>query len=87
LLVQLALPSEAVGYLCGLVKVPLLTYLGALAVAELPYALGAVLLGTAFFRREYVLLLSLALGGLLLLSWLRWRRGKPRRVPPSITAP
>lgn len=87
LLVQLALPSEAVGYLCGLVKVPLLTYLGALAVAELPYALGAVLLGTAFFRREYGLLLSFALGGLLLLGWLRWRHGKSRPGPPALTAP
>ena len=86
LIVQLAFPSEAVGYLCGLVKVPPLTYLGALAVAELPYALSAVLLGTAFFRREYVLLFSLALGGSLLLGWLWWRHKKSRPGPPESTA-
>lgn len=83
LLAQLALPSEAVGYLCGLLKVPLLIYLAALAIAELPVALGTVLLGTAFFRGQYVMLLSLALGGLLLLGWLRWRRGKSRNAPTS----
>jgi uncharacterized membrane protein YdjX (TVP38/TMEM64 family) len=86
LLVQLALPSEAVGYLCGLLKVPPLTYLGALAVAELPVALGTVLLGTAFFRGEYRVLLSLALGGLLLLGWARWRRGHSRLRPPPPAA-
>ena len=73
LLVQLALPSEAVGYLCGLVHVPPPVYFAALAAAELPYALGTVLLGTAFFRREYVALLAVSLAGLLLLGWTRWR--------------
>jgi uncharacterized membrane protein YdjX (TVP38/TMEM64 family) len=85
LLIQLTLPSEAVGYLCGLVRVPPLTYLGALALAELPYAFGTVLLGAAFYRREYVVLLSLALGGLLLLSWVHWRqrRSHPGPLRPS----
>ncbi len=85
LLAQLALPSEAVGYLCGLLKVPPLIYLGALAIAELPVALGTVLLGTAFFHGQYVVLLSLALGGLLLLGWLHWRRGRPASEPRSPT--
>jgi uncharacterized membrane protein YdjX (TVP38/TMEM64 family) len=74
LLLQLALPSEAAGYLCGLLRVPPLAYLGAVAVAELPYALGTVMLGTAFFEREYLALLSLAAAGLLLLVWTRWRQ-------------
>ena len=78
LLVQLALPSEAVGYLCGLVHVPPLVYFGALAAAELPYALGTVLLGTAFFRREYAVLLAISLAGLSLLGWAWWRRRSPR---------
>ena len=78
LLVQLALPSEAVGYLCGLAHVPPLVYFAALAAAELPYALGTVLLGTAFFRREYAILLAISAGGLFLLGWARWRRKPPR---------
>jgi uncharacterized membrane protein YdjX (TVP38/TMEM64 family) len=73
LLFQLALPSEGAGYLCGLLRVPPLTYLAALAVAELPYALGTVLLGGAFFRREYPILLAIGLLGLVLLGWLHWR--------------
>jgi uncharacterized membrane protein YdjX (TVP38/TMEM64 family) len=78
LLFQLALPSEGAGYLCGLFRVPPLTYLAALAVAELPYALGTVLLGTAFFRREYPMLLAVGLAGLLWLGWLHWRQ-RPSR--------
>lgn len=86
LLAQLALPSEAVGYLCGLLRVPPVVYLSALAVAELPYALGTVLLGTAFFQRDYVILLSLALGGLLLLGWMLWRQKRQPPAPPSLPA-
>jgi uncharacterized membrane protein YdjX (TVP38/TMEM64 family) len=83
LLAQVALPSEAVGYLCGILRVPPRTYLMALALAEVPYALGTVLLGAAFFRREYVVLVGLALAGLILLGWLRWRRRPSRPGPPS----
>ena len=79
LLLQLALPSEGAGYLCALLGVPPLTYFGALAVAELPYALGTVLLGTAFFRRQYPMLLAFALAGLLLLGWIRWRQRSSRQ--------
>ncbi len=85
LLAQLALPSEAAGYLFGLIRVPARTYLVALAVAEVPYAVGTVLLGAAFFHREYGLLLSLALAGLLLLSWLAWRQRRSHHPPPSPT--
>jgi len=85
LLAQLALPSEAVGYLCGLLKVPPRTYLAALGIAEVPFALGTVLLGAAFFRREYAVLLALALAGLILLGWLWWRRRPARTGPPSPT--
>lgn len=83
LLLQLALPSEAAGYLCGLLRVPPLAYLGAVAVAELPYALGTVLLGNAFFRREYWILLSIAVAGLLLIAWTLWRRQPSLRSPAS----
>jgi len=80
LLAQMALPSEAVGYICGLLRVAPLTYALALAAAELPYALGTVLLGAAFFRREYAVLLSVALTGLLAVGWVGWQQRKAR--PP-----
>ena len=86
LLAQLLLPSEAVGYICGLLRVPPRTYLPALALAELPYALGTVLLGTAFVHRQHVVLFAFAVGGLVLLGWLYWRRGKTPShspVPPT----
>lgn len=79
LLAQLALPSEAVGYVCGLLRIPALTYAGALAIAELPYALGTVVLGNAFYRREYVMLLTIAVAGLLVFGWVRWRQPTSRR--------
>jgi len=52
LLWQLALPSEIPGYLCGYLGVPFRTYVLALALAELPYAIGAVLLGESVVNRE-----------------------------------
>ena len=47
-LLQLALPSEVPGYLLGLVRYPFWRYLLALALAELPYAVGTVYLGESF---------------------------------------
>jgi uncharacterized membrane protein YdjX (TVP38/TMEM64 family) len=55
-------------------------YLGALVVAELPYALGAVYLGSAFIQRQYWLLLlaaAIAVGAFL---WSRRRRQGRARV-------
>jgi uncharacterized membrane protein YdjX (TVP38/TMEM64 family) len=76
LLVQLALPSDVSGYFFGLVRYPAHLYLSGLMVAELPYAVGTVLLGEAFVRRQYVLLLGAAGAGLALLGvmWLSRRR-------------
>ena len=59
LLFQLALPSEIPGLVLGLVRFPLRRYLAALAVAELPYAIGTTLLGASFVSRRFGLLLSL----------------------------
>ena len=58
LLVQLSLPSELPGYLLGLVRYPPLRYLAALAIAELPYAVGTVLLGEGFVERRVGLLVA-----------------------------
>lgn len=65
LLLQLALPSEIPGYLLGLARYPLKLYLAALAIAELPYAIGTVLLGLSFVERRIGMLIALAGAGLL----------------------
>ena len=57
LLFQLSLPSELPGYLLGLVRYPPHRYLAALAIAELPYAVGTVLIGEGFVERRLALLL------------------------------
>jgi uncharacterized membrane protein YdjX (TVP38/TMEM64 family) len=63
LLLCLALPSEIPGYLCGYLRVRLRTYFAALAVAELPYAVGAVLLGEGVVNRKIVWLMVGGLAG------------------------
>jgi len=65
LLLQLALPSEIPGYLLGLARYPVRLYLAALAIAELPYAVGTVLLGLSFVERRIGMLIALAVVGLL----------------------
>ncbi len=52
LLLHLAIPSEIPGYLCGYLGVRRRTYLSALALAEFPYAVGAVLLGDGVVNRQ-----------------------------------
>jgi uncharacterized membrane protein YdjX (TVP38/TMEM64 family) len=74
-LTQLVLPSDISGYFFGLLGYRARVYLGSLALAELPYALGTVYLGTAFVQRQYMLLLSAAVLGMAILglAWLRRR--------------
>ena len=52
LLLLLAIPSEIPGYLCGYLGVRRRTYLSALALAEFPYAVGAVMLGDGVVNRQ-----------------------------------
>ncbi|MBI3896180.1 MAG: VTT domain-containing protein [Acidobacteria bacterium] len=57
LLFQLAMPSEVPGYLLGFMRYHFWKYLGALALAELPYALATIYLGASFIeQRKYVLI-------------------------------
>jgi len=71
-LLQLALPSEVPGYLLGLVRYPFWRYLLALALAEIPYAVGTVYLGASFLDRQLFVLLALgAFGALLMYVALR----------------
>lgn len=58
LLLQLALPSEIPGYLFGLLRVRVRVYLAALALAELPFVVGTVLVGESVVEQR---------GGMLLL--------------------
>ena len=63
-LLQLAIPSDTAGYLFGMARVPLRLYLIALALAEVPYAVGAVYLGTSFLERRLIRLLLLGVAGI-----------------------
>jgi uncharacterized membrane protein YdjX (TVP38/TMEM64 family) len=59
LLFQLAVPSELPGYVFGMVGYRFLTYLAALAIAELPYAIATVYASSAFLHRQLVPLVVL----------------------------
>jgi uncharacterized membrane protein YdjX (TVP38/TMEM64 family) len=63
LLFQLAVPSEVPGYVLGFLAYPFRRYLAALALGELPFALGAVLLGESFLERRTVPLVAIGLLG------------------------
>jgi uncharacterized membrane protein YdjX (TVP38/TMEM64 family) len=65
-LLQLAVPSDLAGYVFGMIRCPLGPYLMALAVAEIPYALGAVYLGVSFVERRVLPLLLVGVAGVLL---------------------
>ncbi|HEX7420660.1 MAG TPA: VTT domain-containing protein [Thermoanaerobaculia bacterium] len=68
LLLQIALPSEVPGYVLGTLRYDPKTYLAALAIAEFPFAFGAVYLGESFLRGDVVLLIALGFAGIAL-SW------------------
>ncbi len=61
LLFQMALPSEVPGYVVGVLRYPFLRYLAALALAELPFAAGAVFLGRSFIHGDYRGLIAIGL--------------------------
>lgn len=74
-LLQIALPSEVPGYLLGSVRYPFRRYAIVLALAELPYGIGAVYLGDSFVRGQaWIFALvaavaaSVSVGALILLN-------------------
>ena len=80
LLLQFALPSEVPGYLCGLLGVRFPTYLTALAIAEMPYAVGTVIAGESVVRREGWWLLALGILAVAFSVYAAWLlRRKLRR--------
>jgi uncharacterized membrane protein YdjX (TVP38/TMEM64 family) len=92
LLLQFALPSEIPGYLLGILRVRFRIYLAALALVELPYAVGTVLLGESIVqqRAEWLLVLGAAAVGVAAIAayLLRSRFGRPARtLEPPATPP
>ncbi|HEX5747145.1 MAG TPA: VTT domain-containing protein [Archangium sp.] len=69
LLFQLAVPSEIPGYVLGLARYGLRRYLRVLAVAELPYAVGTVYVGSSLLAQRSLVLLALGTLGILFSAW------------------
>ncbi|HEX2835074.1 MAG TPA: VTT domain-containing protein [Thermoanaerobaculia bacterium] len=76
LLFQLAVPSEIPGYVLGLAGCRFRTFVIAMALGELPFAVGAVYLGESFLDRNYALLLAIGITGIAF-SWMMFRRAAP----------
>jgi uncharacterized membrane protein YdjX (TVP38/TMEM64 family) len=66
LLFHLMVPSELPGYIMGLMRYPLSRYIIILAIAEIPFAAGAVVLGSSFVHGQVALLAASATAGLAL---------------------
>jgi uncharacterized membrane protein YdjX (TVP38/TMEM64 family) len=73
LLFQLTVPSEIPGYVLGLAGCRFRTFVIAMALGELPFAIGAVYLGESFLERNYFLLLAIGITAIAF-SWVMFRR-------------
>jgi uncharacterized membrane protein YdjX (TVP38/TMEM64 family) len=69
LLFQLAMPSEVPGYLLGLAGYNFWKYIAALALAELPYALATVYLGSSFLERRLGALIGVGVAVATFSGW------------------
>lgn len=69
LLFQVALPSEVPGYLLGLVRYHFWKYMGALALAELPYAVASMYLGAGFIKRQTYVLVGVGAAVAVFSGW------------------
>jgi uncharacterized membrane protein YdjX (TVP38/TMEM64 family) len=87
LTVQLAVPSDLASYVFGLVRCRFSAFVAALALAEVPYALGAVYLGTSFLERRIVPLLALGIAGVLLSLWAIHRLHRHSDLQPKTAPP
>jgi uncharacterized membrane protein YdjX (TVP38/TMEM64 family) len=70
-LLQLTLPSDVMGYVFGLAAYPRRKYYPALALAELPYAIGTVYAGTAFLEQNAFVVLALGVAAIGVVVWER----------------
>ena len=73
LIFQLTVPSEIPGYVLGLAGCRFRTFALAMALGELPFAIGAVYLGESFLARNYAALLAIGVAGIAF-SWFMVRR-------------
>jgi uncharacterized membrane protein YdjX (TVP38/TMEM64 family) len=72
LLFQVAVPSEIPGYVLGILRYRFTLYLAALAIVELPFALGTVLLGESFLKGDSLLFIAIG-AGIILLSTVAYQ--------------
>lgn len=79
ILFQMATPSEVPGYLLGMARYSFLRYIAVVAVGELPYAIGTVLLGETFLKQQVLpfILLGAAAAGFSLWAYRRFNRATP----------
>jgi uncharacterized membrane protein YdjX (TVP38/TMEM64 family) len=85
-LLQLAVPSEIPGYVLGSLRYRFPRYLLALALAELPFAIGAVVLSTGFLERQYWLMALVGAIGLGALAWAMRRLHRELGTKPRPVA-
>jgi uncharacterized membrane protein YdjX (TVP38/TMEM64 family) len=85
---HMLVPSEMPGYVLGLLRYPFLKYLAVLAIAEIPFALGAIYLGKSFVEGNLPMFMLLGAGAILFsiltTRWLIRHGGEDvRDVTPS----
>jgi uncharacterized membrane protein YdjX (TVP38/TMEM64 family) len=83
LLFQLAVPSEVPGYVLGLIRYSFWKYIGALALAELPYAVVTVYVGASFLERRTYMLMAVGAAVAAFSAWAMYtlhRRVAERRL-------
>jgi uncharacterized membrane protein YdjX (TVP38/TMEM64 family) len=90
LLFQLAVPSEVPGYVLGFVRYRFWKYVLALALAEIPFAIGAAYIGAGLlYRRSDVIVVLVAAGIVLsvgaLVLLVRVLRARSQGSPPTNT--
>ncbi|HUU35576.1 MAG TPA: VTT domain-containing protein [Vicinamibacterales bacterium] len=64
LLFQIAMPSEVLGYVLGVVRYSFATYIGVLAITEIPYALAVVYLSESFLAGNGLLFVAIGMAAI-----------------------